>query len=158
MPSRRLKVVGTGPNLKECQRVAAPNIEFVGFQPTDNLGRLIARAQAFVFAAEEDFGIAVVEAQACGTPVICYGKGGATETVIPGETGVMFYEQSVESICDAVDRFELDRHHFHPARVRENAERFSAERFRDEFLSLVDSTWQARTPAFSGSQFVPVSR
>jgi hypothetical protein len=70
----------------------------------------------------------------------------------------MFHEQSVESICDAVERFELERHRFHPARVRENAERFSVERFRDEFLSLVDSTWQARTPEFSGSQFAPVSR
>lgn len=144
MPGRRLIVVGTGPGLKECQQIAGPNVEFTGYQPTDRLRGLIGRARAFVFAAEEDFGIAVVEAQSCGTPVICYGKGGATETVIPDETGVMFEDQSVESICEAVNRFELQESSFRPVRIRENAERFSAEAFRQEFGDLVIASWRAK--------------
>jgi glycosyltransferase involved in cell wall biosynthesis len=147
MPGRRLVVVGSGPGLRDCQKIAAPNVTFMGYQPTDRLRSLIGKARAFVFAAEEDFGISVVEAQACGTPVICYAKGGATETVVPDETGVMFQEQSVESICEAVDRFDSQERRFRPTRLRENAERFSVETFRHEFARLVASSWRAREHA-----------
>jgi glycosyltransferase involved in cell wall biosynthesis len=89
---------------------------------------IILCARAFIFAAEEDFGIAPVDAQACGTPVIAFGKGGATETVIDGETG-MFYEQTSEAIVKAVDEFELRRDKFDRNRIRQNADRFSTSRF-----------------------------
>ncbi len=142
MPDRRLVVVGGGPGLAECERLATPNISLLGHQPADRLRELISRARAFVFAAEEDFGIAVVEAQACGTPVICFGKGGATETVIPRKTGVMFHEQSVESIQEAVRRFERVESEFEPLRIRENAERFRTEVFREQLEDLVMSSWR----------------
>ncbi|HOO40827.1 MAG TPA: glycosyltransferase, partial [Syntrophales bacterium] len=104
------------------------------------------RAKAFVFAAEEDFGIIPVEAQACGTPVIAYGKGGALETVRGPEhenpTGLFFPEQTVESLMDAVCRFERESERFKPADCRRNAVRFSPERFREEFSSFVEKEWE----------------
>jgi glycosyltransferase involved in cell wall biosynthesis len=144
MPHRRLLVVGSGPGRGECEQMAGPNVEFLGYQTTEGLRTLIGKARAFVFAAEEDFGIAVVEAQSCGTPVICYGKGGATETVLPDETGTMFSEQTPESLCKAVDRFEEQDKFFQPRRIRQNAERFSVEVFRQQFDALVNSTWPSQ--------------
>ena len=90
MPDKELIVIGDGPHLKKIQSKASKNIKFLGFQPTSVLSTYMAKAKAFIFAAEEDFGIVVVEAQSCGTPVIAYGKGGALETVIPGKTGCFF--------------------------------------------------------------------
>lgn len=147
MPARRLVVVGSGPGLRACQDAATSNVVFMGYQSAERLQHLISHARAFVFAAEEDFGISVVEAQACGTPVICYARGGATETVIANETGIMFQEQSADSICEAIDRFESQERSFRPARLRENAQRFSVETFRSEFTDLVASTWRAREHA-----------
>ena len=99
------------------------------------------RAKAFVFAAEEDFGIIPVEAQACGTPVIAYGKGGALETVIGLDsekpTGVFFKEQTVENICKAIYIFELQQDFFLPINCRINAERFNTERFIYEISDYV---------------------
>jgi glycosyltransferase involved in cell wall biosynthesis len=98
------------------------------------------KAKAFIFAAEEDFGIVVVEAQACGTPVIGFGKGGALETIVEGKTGLFFREQTIESLKEAVQRFEQVS--FDPAVIRTHAERFSAERFRREFAELVYGHWE----------------
>ena len=92
---------------------------------------------AFVFAAEEDFGISPVEAQACGTPVIAFRKGGALETVIDGETGLFFDEQTAESLMEAVHRFESQPDVFDPLTIRTSAERFRAERFQREFLQVL---------------------
>jgi glycosyltransferase involved in cell wall biosynthesis len=139
MPHRKLVVIGDGPDMPKVRAKAGPNITLLGYQPFEVLRDHMRRARAFVFAAEEDFGIAPVEAQACGTPVIAFGRGGATETVVPGETGVFFQEQSVKSLIEAVERFE--RLSFDPLRVRQNAERFSAERFRREFAALVEREW-----------------
>jgi glycosyltransferase involved in cell wall biosynthesis len=110
------------------------------------------RARAFVFAAEEDFGISVVEAQACGTPVVAYGRGGALETVVESSdprfgTGVFFHEQTVASIADALDRFEAHAP-FDPEVCRLNAARFSVERFRREFLRVVDQAMANRPLPF----------
>jgi len=99
------------------------------------------RAKAFVFAAEEDFGIVPVEAQACGTPVVAYGKGGVLETVLDGVTGLFFKEQTVKSLIEAIERFEETADNFDPVRIRKNAERFSAERFRGEFSEFVNKAW-----------------
>ncbi|HFC54449.1 MAG TPA: glycosyltransferase, partial [Gammaproteobacteria bacterium] len=104
------------------------------------------RARALVFAAEEDFGILPVEAQACGTPVIAYGKGGARETVVGIDeehpTGVFFENQTVDSLCRAVDLFESECDQITSEACRGNAERFSEERFRREFQSFVLEHWQ----------------
>jgi hypothetical protein len=98
---------------------------------------MMGRAKAFVFAAEEDFGISVVEAQACGTPVICFGKGGVLDSVIAGKTGLFFERQTAESIESAVETFETIQDSFDPVQIRSHAESFSAERFRRQFEDLV---------------------
>jgi glycosyltransferase involved in cell wall biosynthesis len=143
MPSRKLIVIGDGPLLSECIALASPNVKVLGYQPDDVLLAHLMRARAFIFAAEEDFGIAPVEAQACGTPVIAFGRGGATETVIDGETGIFFNEQTTNAIVKAVDEFELCREKFDRARIRQNAERFSTSRFCSEFRDFVLKHWEA---------------
>jgi len=143
MPDKRLIIVGEGPDFDKIKAKAGPNVKMVGHQPFDRLVDYMRHARAFVFAAEEDFGIVPVEAQACGTPVIAYGRGGVTESVIGGKTGVFFHEQTVESLCDAVARFERDRSSFDPVAIRAHAEKFNAARFREEFLKLVEDEWIA---------------
>lgn len=140
MPSRRLVVIGEGPDLEKLRAMAGPNVTVLGHQPFGVLKDYLQRARAFVFAAEEDFGIAPVEAQACGTPVIAYGRGGVTESVIDGRTGLFFEEQSARAIIDAVSRFEAVSV-WDPREIRVNAERFSAERFRGEIRALVSREW-----------------
>jgi glycosyltransferase involved in cell wall biosynthesis len=143
MPSRKLIVIGDGPLLSECIALASSNVKVLGYQPDDVLLAHLMRARAFIFAAEEDFGIAPVEAQACGTPVIAFGRGGATETVIDGETGIFFNEQTAEAIVKAVDEFELCREKFDRTKIRRNAERFSTRRFCSEFRDFVFKHWEA---------------
>src|SRR5581483_1424607 len=113
------------------------NVTFLGHRAHGDLVHHLQRARAFVFAAEEDFGILPVEAQACGTPVIAFGRGGVTESVqdknADGATGVFFAEQTPAAIRAAVLEFESKAGGFSPAACRRNAERFSAARFRDEF-------------------------
>lgn len=137
MPDKRLMVIGDGPDYKKVAAKAGPNVQLLGYQSTPTLRDYLQRAKAFVFAAEEDFGIAPVEAQACGTPVIAYGKGGALETVIAGETGWFFYEQTTPRLQHAVQEFEVRQGQFHPEAIRKHAERFSADRFREEFRHFV---------------------
>ena len=103
---KKLVVIGDGPDMAKIKEKASSNIEILGYQPDNVLIEYMQKTKAFVFAAEEDFGIIPVEAQACGTPVICLGKGGTKETVIDGKTGVYFYNQSIEEILDAVQKFE----------------------------------------------------
>lgn len=141
MPERELVVIGDGPELARLERMACPNVHLLGRQPAAALIYYLQRARGFVFAALEDFGIAPLEAQACGTPTIAYGRGGARETVVPGLSGVLFDEQSVEAICDAVARFE--RTVFEPEVVREQAERFSAEQFRQRLSVVLAEAWDA---------------
>ena len=142
MPQRKLVVIGDGPEARRIRSRGARNIAFLGQQPFEILRDHLRRARAFVFAAEEDFGIAPLEAQACGTPVIAYGKGGALETIRGlGElspTGMFFQEQSVSSLVNAVEIFERDRGSIDSAACRQNAERFAPERFRNEFSAYVD--------------------
>jgi glycosyltransferase involved in cell wall biosynthesis len=114
----------------------------LGYQSGPALVNYLQRARALVFAAEEDFGILPVEAQACGTPVIAFGKGGARETIVDEETGVFFDDQTPESIIAAVEHFESIRSAFDPYSIRQNAERFRIERFRQEFAELVEREWE----------------
>jgi len=146
MPEKELVVIGDGPDFQKVKAKAGGNVTLLGYQPFEELRDHMQRAKAFVFAAEEDFGIIPVEAQACGTPVIAYGKGGAVETVRGPEhenpTGLFFPEQTVESLMDAVCRFERESERFKPADCRRNAVRFSPERFREEFFSFVEKEWE----------------
>lgn len=146
MPGKRLVVIGAGPEMDRIRAKAGPNVQILGYQPIEVLRDHMQRARAFVFAAEEDFGITPVEAQACGTPVIAYGKGGALETIIGLEqsdapTGVFFPEQSAESLKTAVDHFEANFSAFSPVACRQNALRFSTQVFRQRFSELVDREW-----------------
>lgn len=141
-PERRLVVIGDGPDMKKVKAAAGDNVTILGHQPFDVLVDHLQRARAFVFAAEEDFGISVVEAQACGTPVVAFGRGGALESVLglPRErpTGVFFKEQTAESLLEAVDRFEKYSGLFDARQCRKNAERFSSERFKTALTSFIE--------------------
>jgi glycosyltransferase involved in cell wall biosynthesis len=154
-PERRLVVIGDGPEMKKIKAVAGDNVTVLGHQPSDVLVDHLQRARAFIFAAEEDFGISVVEAQACGTPVIAFGRGGALESVIglplDRPTGVFFGEQTPESLLDAVTRFEQNVHLFDARQCRKNAERFSSENFKAALINFIDS----RVPYACVEQFLP---
>jgi glycosyltransferase involved in cell wall biosynthesis len=142
-PDLKLHVVGDGPEMPAVRVAAGTNVEILGHVPFAELKRQMQTARAFVFAAKEDFGIVPVEAQACGTPVIALGQGGTAETVRPlGEsdpTGVWFEEQTVDSFLTALDAFVAEEASFVPEVCRENALKFSEERFRQELRSYVES-------------------
>ena len=141
MPEKRLKVIGDGPDFDKISEIAkgSTNIEILGFQSNQVLIENMQKAKAFVFAAEEDFGIVPVEAQACGTPVIAYGKGGSLETVRNGISGVHFYEQTIESVTEAIEKFELSSQ-FDPSRVRAHAELFSDNVFREQLSEIIETS------------------
>jgi glycosyltransferase involved in cell wall biosynthesis len=141
MPDRELVVIGTGPQFEEARAIATPNVKMLGYQPFEVLLQHLQEAKAFIFAAEEDFGIAPVEAQACGTPVLAFGRGGACETVIDGVTGLHFHEQTPEAICAAVERLEGLTQDFDPVRLRAHAEQFSTSAFRKSFRQFIESKW-----------------
>ena len=147
MPEKKLVVIGDGSEYRKIQAAAGPNIMLLGYQPNAVLKEKMQHARAFVFAAEEDFGITPVEAQACGTPVIAYGRGGALETVVPlgrpAPTGLFFSEQTPESICEAIHRFECHDREICAENCRQNAEQFSTERFCREFYDYVMSAYEA---------------
>jgi len=154
MPERRLVVIGDGPEAERARAQAGPNIEFLGFAAQDVLLQQMQSARAFVFAAEEDFGITPVEAQACGTPVIAYGRGGSRETVRgagegaepgAGATGLFFAEQTPESLMAAVERFESLPQPISALDCRRHAERFSIAAFRQRMAALVSREWARHT-------------
>ena len=137
MPEKKLIVIGDGPELSRIKKLAADNIKFLGYQTPPVVMHYLSRARAFVFASVEPFGIATVEAQACGTPVIAYGRGGSLETVIENKTGVFFDAQEIGDLIEAVNRFEGMKDSLDPAEIREAAFRFSTERFHKEFRDHV---------------------
>jgi glycosyltransferase involved in cell wall biosynthesis len=138
LPDRNLVVIGDGPGRAALQAKAGANVEFTGFLPREGVRDRLRSAAAFVFAAEEDFGIAPLEAQACGTPVIAYGKGGALETVIDGETGLFFGAQTAPAIAEAVREFERRKGSFQAGPLRQNALRFSKEKFKASLRGFVE--------------------
>ena len=162
MPQRRLVVIGDGPDMPRVRAAAAGagNVSVLGYAADEVLVDHMQRARALVFAAEEDFGIAPVEAQACGTPVIAFGRGGSLETVRglgshPEPTGLWFSEQSEAAIVEAVQRFETAAgpanvgavgaagpRAFSPRACRAHAERFAPELFRARLGALVEGTWE----------------
>ncbi|MCF6291489.1 MAG: glycosyltransferase [Desulfobacterales bacterium] len=134
---QRLVVAGAGPEMQRLKSMAGKNIEFAGWVSDRELALLYADCKALVFPGEEDFGIVVVEAQATGKPVIAYGRGGALETVLPGRTGLFFYEKTPAALNEAIERFERKPDFFDPQVIRRNANRFSRERFADELAQYI---------------------
>ena len=151
MPDKELVVIGDGPEYDAIEKIAGPNVTMLGYQPDDAVTYYMERARAFVFAAEEDFGIVPVEAQACGTPVIAYGRGGVQETVLPGVTGVFFPEQTVEHVKAAVSEFERIRGRLNPEDIRAQAERFSVAVFQNHFTHVVHRAYADFVDGFSES-------
>tara|TARA_R110001592_G_scaffold16881_3_gene71426 strand:- start:39108 stop:40256 length:1149 start_codon:yes stop_codon:yes gene_type:complete len=153
LPDQKLKIIGDGPEMAKIKAIAenAPNIELMGFQATDVLRDHMQRAKAFVFAAEEDFGIIPVEAQACGTPVIAYGAGGALETVIDYETtpktatGTFFDTQTPDCLADAVKRFNGFYDDIKFENCRKNAEKFAPSVFREKLKNAVEKGIKGRS-------------
>jgi glycosyltransferase involved in cell wall biosynthesis len=141
MPERSLVVIGDGPEMRRLHAKAPPNVALRGRLPTPEVRDHMQRARAFLFAGIEDFGIVMAEAQACGTPVIAFGHGGAAE-IVRGETGVLFGEQTADALIEAVQRFEQDSGRFAAAGCRENALRFDRGRFRRRFEELLRSHWE----------------
>jgi glycosyltransferase involved in cell wall biosynthesis len=131
-----LILIGDGPELPRLRRLAGPNITFMGYQSDQVVAQFLNCARAFVSASQEDFGIAMVEAQAAGCPVIALGKGGALETVLDGKTGLFYAEQTPESLIEAVERFERLAGSFSTAELVANVQRFGKERFLKEFASF----------------------
>jgi glycosyltransferase involved in cell wall biosynthesis len=145
MPSRRLLVVGEGQQSKALRAIAGPNVTFTGYLPREAYVRAVADARALVFAGCEDFGIALAEAQACGTPLIAFGRGGACDIVHPlgaaaEPTGILFARQAVDAIRDAVANFETHTRSISPAACRQNAIRFSTPRFHREIAEAFAET------------------
>ncbi|MGB3308168.1 MAG: glycosyltransferase [Nodosilinea sp.] len=136
-----LVVIGDGPALASLQKTAKSTITFLRNPPDAVVSDYMERCRGFVFPAEEDFGITVVEAQAAGAPVIAYGKGGCAETVIDGKTGVLFAEQTVDHLVQAVQYFDEHRHQFEAKTIRYQAETFSELRFRQEMTAYLLQKW-----------------
>jgi len=151
-----LVVVGDGPDINKIKKLAAKNIEILGWQPSEEVSSYMSRARALIFAADEDFGIVPVEAQACGTPVIAYGKGGVLETVNPliinggkgpGEgdyipTGIFFDQQTPDSLNGAVAEFIRQEDRFDPPALRRHALYFGRERFEREIGHFIEDRWR----------------
>jgi glycosyltransferase involved in cell wall biosynthesis len=151
LPEQTLIVAGDGPDAERLKKLAGPNVAFAGFVSDDKLRELMGTARGFVFAAEEDFGIIVVEAQSEGTPVLALGRGGARETVsaAPGHrTGMFFDSNEPAAIAQCVRAFVAQEHSFSRAQCRAQAEKFSADRFRAEFMAFVNS----QLTTFSGER------
>ena len=149
-----LKVVGTGRARAELERRAGATIEFLGFVSDEEKHRLFSRCKAAIFPAEDDFGIAQVEVQAAGRPVIALGAGGALDTVIDGVTGVLFQPQTPEGVIAAVRRFETLE--FSPNEITSRAERFSRDRFEREIAQVVDGhlvEWKDRSRSITEATF-----
>jgi len=138
---RRLVVIGDGPVL---QRLPArlrnnPKIQFLGRQSDEAVQDHYRRCRALLFCGQEDFGIVPVEAMAAGRPVIAYGHGGATESVVDGKSGLFFPDQTADAVVSAIRQFEQNETMFDPKAIQKHADRFSIQRFRDEFLAFLQS-------------------
>lgn len=140
MPDKKLVVVGDGPEMQKVKSKAKGSVEILGFQDDGVLKNLLQKAKGFVFAALEDFGILPVEAQACGTPVIAFGKGGVRETVVEGKTGTFFEKQTVGGIVNAIESFEHSS--FDSREIRKHAESFREEVFKEAFQKLAEEKYE----------------
>ncbi len=151
MPAKKLVVIGDGPEFARIAKLAGPNVTMLGYQDDTTMRVHLQQARAFIFAAQEDQGLLPIEAQACGTPVIAYHRGGSAETVVGlddaagcAPTGVFFETQTIAALTAAVSRFEAEETAITPAACRAHAERFSVENFHAQFRALADATLAAR--------------
>ena len=139
--NRRLVVIGSGQDADRLKGLAGPTVQFLGWKPDESLRDHLRRCKALLFPGEEDFGIVPVEANACGTPVIAYGRGGATETVVPlgqdGATGAWFEEQTVDSLVGAMERFEREVNQLDPDAARRQALKFDQRRYESDLLDYL---------------------
>ncbi|MEK7432775.1 MAG: glycosyltransferase family 4 protein [Cyanobacteriota bacterium] len=142
MPDKKLYVIGAGDEFEKIKQKAGKNVILLGYQPTEILIEYMQKAKAFIYCAEEDFGIIPLEAQACGTPVIAYGRGGLKETIIDinenDPTGVLFYEQTTESIIKAIEIFETNINEIKAKNCRKNALKFSEDVFIENFKAFIE--------------------
>lgn len=141
--NKRLVVVGRGDEEKRLRALAGPTVDFRGAVSDEELKHLYSGAKAFLFPGEEDFGIMPVEAMSAGVPVLAFGRGGGTETVINGATGLFFDEQTVDSLCACIERFERNGVSFSRSEIREHSKQFSEERFRKELDEYCRRKWEA---------------
>ncbi|WP_242848815.1 glycosyltransferase [Syntrophomonas palmitatica] len=137
----KLMVAGDGEEYKRLKSIAGPTVEFLGRVSDDELLKLYQNCRAFIFPGEEDFGIMPLEAQACGKPVIAYGRGGALETVLQGRSGLFFYRQDEESLAQAIDCFIKNENGFDSGIIRKHAEGFGVDRFINEFTNMIDKLY-----------------
>jgi glycosyltransferase involved in cell wall biosynthesis len=146
---RRLVVIGQGQDESRLRSLAGTKVQFLGWQPDEVIRDQMRRCRALLFPGEEDFGIVPVEAQACGTPVIAYGRGGATETIITppaaDPTGLLFEEQTIDSLIAALERFERAPERFTAQAARRQAQRFGGQRFAQQFFDVVDQIVRPET-------------
>lgn len=136
-----LVIAGDGEEYKNLKRLAGKMTAFLGRVSREQLRELYQGCSAFLFPGEEDFGIAPVEAQACGRPVIAFGRGGAREIVLEGTTGLFFKEQSAQSLIDAIEQYQAKKNVYDSMIIRTNAEKFSKERFQEEITSFIQKTF-----------------
>ncbi|MFA6259333.1 MAG: glycosyltransferase [Candidatus Peribacteraceae bacterium] len=137
-----LDIAGTGQDEQRLRSLAGPTVRMLGYVPEEQLSALYAQARALLFPPFEDAGVVPLEAQACGTPVIAYGQGGALDTVLDGVTGLFFAQQTIRSLYNALQRF--DTLHFDPEQIRAHAQQFSGELFRGRMRAMVDEIWQTK--------------
>jgi glycosyltransferase involved in cell wall biosynthesis len=138
MKDKKLVVIGDGPDMNKIKSKAGSNIEFLGYKPVEEMKHYLQKAKAFVFAAEEDFGITVIESLASGTPVIAFNKGGSRETIKDMQTGIHFNFQSIESLKDAITRFEKNEDNFDHNLLRNIAENYSRKKFEENISGFVN--------------------
>jgi len=155
---RRLVVIGDGPQRRELTRLTTARVKLAGWCSDGQIRDHLRRARALLFAANEDFGIVPVEAQACGTPVVALGRGGATETVLPADestrgTGLLFKQQTSESLSEAIRCLEANPHWFDPALARTQAEQFAAERFERELVGYLEEVASSTQPLTKCPQY-----
>jgi glycosyltransferase involved in cell wall biosynthesis len=136
----RLKIFGDGPELAKLKKMAKSNIEFVGRISDSEKARVLSKAKAFIHPQVEDFGITPVESMASGRPVIAFGQGGATETVIPGKTGILFYEQTWEALLDALLSFDSDM--WNPTEIRDWSKKFDVRQFKKSIKQYVNDRYE----------------
>ncbi|WP_432798546.1 glycosyltransferase [Poriferisphaera sp. WC338] len=144
-PDKRCYVIGDGPDREKLERMSSRNVIFLGEKPDEVVSDYMQRCRGFVYAADEDFGIAPVEAQAAGAPVIAFGKGGTKETVLHGTTGLHFKQQTAEDISESIHQFDACRTQFSSAQIAEHAQQFSSDRFLSEMNELIQYYWQMFT-------------
>jgi glycosyltransferase involved in cell wall biosynthesis len=149
MPDRKLIIIGDGPELPKLRRRASSNVHLTGHVSDAEMTDYMARAKAFVYAGEEDFGISMVEAQACGTPVLAFSRGGAAEIIVDGETGLLFDRQDAAAIKSAVAQFEQNWH-FEPWLIRRNAMRFNTSRFKEGLKAAVNDALREHQASVGG--------